>query len=677
MTNEPAWHQLNLTFETPAAAERWATQHARDILAAAQTNDTIDSWWYIRKHPDWRMRIHTPTTYLPDELTSALTTHAAVREHAAVIYEPETYRFGGPAAMDAAHHLFATDSGHIINHLADHPSRDESRPELAVRLITRMMDAAGLELFEQGDVWQAVAERRETDTTPDPTPATVSALQTLITAAGDAPDSPLTRKASWADSFEEAGRRLARLAATGHLTRGLRAILADHALFTFNRFAIPASTQAVLAAAARTFIFHHTHTTTEPRTDRMTGMPDVSPTTTDPASLREALVAKIDSLGIFHSPAVRDAFSTVPRHVFLPEVDICEAYVPRQVVTKRAPDGTATSSASSPSIVAIMLEQLAVQPGHDILEIGAATGINAALLSELAGEAGHVTTIELDQDLADGARAHLTTAGYERVEVICGDGALGAPATAPYDRIIVTAGAWDIPEAWWQQLKVSGRLVIPLSLHGSGLTRSLAFERTGENTMVATNAATCGFVPMRGSIEAGAGHIRLADEIILKCENTDDQLETRLAALLDQPERHTWTGLHVRHGEPVANLDLWLATHCNDKQLRFGKLSVTETARRLHLADPARRWTGAALYAADGTAIAYLTTRPAGDDSDEIGLATRGHAHITDDLQDLLNTWNKTRPAHPTVTATRTDSAPAPRSGWPVHLSSTRFTIDW
>lgn len=97
-------------------------------------------------------------------------------------------------------------------------------------------------------------------------------------------------------------------------------------------------------------------------------------------------------------------------------------------MTKRAPDGTAISSASSPYVVAIMLEQLQAHPGHRVLEIGTATGINAALLAELVGSAGQVVTVEIDDDLADGARTALAAAGYPQVEVICGDGAHGHPA---------------------------------------------------------------------------------------------------------------------------------------------------------------------------------------------------------------------------------------------------------
>lgn len=124
-------------------------------------------------------------------------------------------------------------------------------------------------------------------------------------------------------------------------------------------------------------------------------------TTSDPAHLRAALADYIRGRKTFRTSRVEDAFRTVPRHVFLPGVDLETAYAPRQVVIKRVDDG-AVSSASSPNLVAEMLELLDVQRGHRVLEIGAATGINAALLAELTGPTGQVVTIELDDDLASG-----------------------------------------------------------------------------------------------------------------------------------------------------------------------------------------------------------------------------------------------------------------------------------
>lgn len=398
--------------------------------------------------------------------------------------------------------------------------------------------------------------------------------------------------------------------------------------------------------------------------------------TLDPHELVEALIARIDRLGSFRTPQVKDAFRAVPRHVFLPGVDLATAYAPKPVVTKRAEDGSAISSASSPSMVATMLEQLDVRPGHRVLEIGAATGINAALLAELVGPTGSVVTIELDDDLAAGARNGLAAAGYHQVEVICGDGALGDPSGKTFDRIIVTAGAWDISAAWWQQLTVGGRLVVPLRLHGSGLTRSLAFDRTEESRMLSTDAEVCGFVPMRGASEMGERHVRLADEVILKIDADDLPDEAPLAQSLAHPAHQQWTGIEVRHDEPAAHLDLWLATIPGG--LRFGRLSVSASARALGLADPAMRWAGASVY--DGGTIAYLSARPVGDDANELGITAHGpdSGKLLGQVNDLLHRWSQVRPAQPNVTAypaTTPDDQLAP--GARVTRPETRLAIGW
>lgn len=398
--------------------------------------------------------------------------------------------------------------------------------------------------------------------------------------------------------------------------------------------------------------------------------------TADPEQLREALVSFIDGLGTFRTMQVKDAFRTVPRHLFLPGVDLTTAYAPKPVVTRRADDGTAVSSASSPNVVATMLEQLDVGPGHRVLEIGAATGINAALLAELVGPTGIVVTIELDDDLAAGARTNLTATGYDQVEVLCGDGALGHPARAPYDRIIVTAGAWDIVSTWWQQLAVDGRLVVPLRLHGSGLTRSIAFDLEEPGRMVSTRVAVCGFEPMRGAAETSEPHVRLADDVILKFDADDLPDEATLAQALTHPADEHWTGVQVRHEEPAEHLDLWLATI--NSGASFGRLSVGSATRALGLVNPAMRWAGATLY--DGGSIAYLAAQPASDEAIELGVIAHGpdSSKLAGRASELLHRWSQERPAQPIITAypvgTPSDKL---SSGAHIGRPDTRLTIVW
>ncbi|MFF3400355.1 methyltransferase, FxLD system [Streptomyces sp. NPDC002659] len=696
-TNEPTspWLQVNLLWATWQDAETMSTHHLAPLLTTAQRAGDITCWWYIRKRETWRLRLRpTPgreeaTTAFLTRLTTTLTEHAALRAHAeAAVYEPETRRFGGMQAMEIAHSLFHTDSRHILAHLARTRHGNDHRRELGVRLATRMMTAASQDLYEQGDIWAAVAEHRTLNSdAPALSPGTLAAVQMLITAEDDNADSPLTHTPAWPSGFEQTGRTLAKLAHHGQLTRGLRAVLTDHLLFAFNRLGISAADQAALATAASKVIFHRDDripgaasssarsAPAHPTTVRPVTMDTTSTTaeTADPQQLRDALVAKIDSLGTFRTHAVRDAFRTVPRHLFLPGVDLPTAYAPKPVVTKRADNGTAISSASSPNIVATMLEQLDVAPGMRVLEIGAATGINAALLAELVGQSGTVVTIELDDDLADGARTHLAEAGYKQVTVLCRDGALGDPGTAPFDRIIVTAGAWDIATGWWDQLAVGGRLVVPLRLHGSGLTRSIAFTRTDNGRMASDNAAVCGFVPMRGAEEMGEIHVRLADDAILKVDAEDQPDETALAKVLSYPAEPKWTGIQVRHDEPAAHLDLWLATV--NGGLSFGKLSIGTSARSLGLAEPAVRWSGAALYSS--STLAYLTTRPVSDHADELGIAILGPDHLADQVAGLLSRWSQKRPAQPTITAYTATSDDQLVLGAHVARPNTRLTISW
>ncbi len=210
----------------------------------------------------------------------------------------------------------------------------------------------------------------------------------------------------------------------------------------------------------------------------------------------------------------------VPRHLFVPDASLEAAYAHDGVVTHRGADGRPRSMASEPGIVAQMLEQLDVRSGHRVLEIGAGTGYNAALLAHLAGPDGHVTTIDIDDDVADAARRNLAAAGYGDVHVGCGDGEYGHPDNAPFDRIIVTVGAWDIPPAWADQLTTGGRIVVPLRVRG--LTRSVALESEG-GFLRSRSMTYCAFIPMRGAGHCPEPTLKLRDDIELYLRLDDGQ----------------------------------------------------------------------------------------------------------------------------------------------------------
>lgn len=123
----------------------------------------------------------------------------------------------------------------------------------------------------------------------------------------------------------------------------------------------------------------------------------------------------------------------------------------------------------------MMLDQLGLAPGQRILEIGAGTGYNAAVMSRLVSPGGHVVGVDIDLGLAEQARVNLARAGAADVRVECGDGAAGFADRGPYDRVIATVGVWVLAPAWLEQLAPGGRLVVPLDL--GGVQRSVAFER--------------------------------------------------------------------------------------------------------------------------------------------------------------------------------------------------------
>ena len=162
---------------------------------------------------------------------------------------------------------------------------------------------------------------------------------------------------------------------------------------------------------------------------------------------------------------MREAFLAVPRHSFIPDTarerGLRAAYTDEAVPTRTDAYGMALSSCSQPGIVAQMLELLDLHTGQRVLEIGAGTGYNAALLSVLAGGRGRVISVDIDRQTASQARRALSAVGA-RARVIAGDGREGWAPEAPYDRIIATASSDHVPRPWFDQLVEGGILVMPL-----------------------------------------------------------------------------------------------------------------------------------------------------------------------------------------------------------------------
>lgn len=200
-------------------------------------------------------------------------------------------------------------------------------------------------------------------------------------------------------------------------------------------------------------------------------------------ALRNRLVDALKTEGHLRSAAVERAMRFVPRHVFIPWRDPKDAYRSTEGAIVD-PDTTpeTCSTVSQPSVVAWMLEALELRPGLRVLEIGAGSGYNAALLAHIVGESGHVVTVDLEDFLVVKARRNLAATGFERVEIVCGDGALGYAPGAPFERIVATVGLPDIPRAWLGQLAEGGKIVVPLHLAGEPSNHELVrLERHGDH----------------------------------------------------------------------------------------------------------------------------------------------------------------------------------------------------
>ena len=278
--------------------------------------------------------------------------------------------------------------------------------------------------------------------------------------------------------------------------------------------------------------------------------------------LRERLVEGLKARGFIRSASVEAAFRQVPRHAFLPGVPIDQAYTDRAFPTKHR-DGMPISSSSQPAIMAIMLEQLGLQPGQRVLEVGAGTGYNAALMAYLVGERGHILTVDIDDDLAASALRNLAAAGFQSLEVICADGGFGYPAQAPYDRIILTVGTWDIAPAWIEQLARDGRLVLPLSLRH--VQKSVAFEWRN-NHLESVSIADCGFMRLRGAFAGPERVIPLGPSPGPRVSiDSDRPVDSDLLfEALTAPGVEVPTGLQVRLRELFGSLSLWLAVEDPD-----------------------------------------------------------------------------------------------------------------
>ncbi|MGV9386234.1 methyltransferase, FxLD system [Nonomuraea sp. NPDC003707] len=287
----------------------------------------------------------------------------------------------------------------------------------------------------------------------------------------------------------------------------------------------------------------------------------------DATALRAAMVRELWDTSVIQSESVAAAMAVVPRHVFTPGEPLEVAYaVDSAPIVKRDDNGMTLSSVSAAHLQATMLEQAAVEPGMRVLEIGSG-GYNAALLAELVGDKGRVTTMDIDPDIVERAGAFLHEAGYDQVDVVLADAEQGVPMAAPFDRIIVTAGSWDIPPAWLEQLSPAGRIIVPLRI--KGVTRWITFDRDGKGGLISRDYGLCVFVPFQGDGSHTERNIVVDDGVVVRLDDEDLKVDAEaLRRALHLPRIARWSGAAFDMPDEVA---LFLLTNDPDMVMLYAE----------------------------------------------------------------------------------------------------------
>ncbi|MFE5096718.1 methyltransferase, FxLD system [Streptomyces sp. NPDC056638] len=354
--------------------------------------------------------------------------------------------------------------------------------------------------------------------------------------------------------------------------------------------------------------------------------------------LRERMADTVISKGWALSPRVQAALREVPRHRFVPEALLETAYHDDlAVVTVRESPQTALSSVSAAWLQADMIEQLRLEPGMTVLEVGSG-GYNGELLAHVLGPRGRVVTVDVDPYVVHRTQRLCAEAGSGRVTAVLGDGGLGTSGHVPargFDGVMITHNASDIAPAWREQLAEGARLVVPLEM--GGYTRSLTLVRRGD-VLHCEHWTYCGFVRDRGAAARTAPSVHLAGgEVTVRWEDGDPGDAAGLEEALRGPRHELTTGLVVRGTFNFETLQVYAASTLPG----FCRLAAPAGSTLVAQQD-------AAAMLVDGS-LAYMTHRKVKDAPDPADRLTEFFVHaygpaaeeLAERFADCVRTWDQ------------------------------------
>ncbi|WP_433345540.1 thiopeptide-type bacteriocin biosynthesis protein [Micromonospora sp. CA-111912] len=255
-------HWYEIRYEIRAEFPDWDTAETTAVTSLGPRLDQLTNvgacggWWFLRKHPCWRIRFAHAQVDGVNQVLNELTAAGELNRWWPNLYEPETAAFGGTSGIQIVHDLFCADSRGVLNYLRQ-PQPALGRRELSLLLLGGLLQAAGLDWFERGDVFARIAHMRPLDNIANSRlDALTASVRGLLAVAPDTDNSLFGASgvvpfaAPWHTAYTSAGRALAAAATAGTLNRGLRAVVSHIVVFHWNRLGLPAHSQGILARAA-------------------------------------------------------------------------------------------------------------------------------------------------------------------------------------------------------------------------------------------------------------------------------------------------------------------------------------------------------------------------------------------------------------------------------------------